>query len=128
MDVFLLYLFTRVDDLRGIATCFSLVGFIGGLSYVLFRAVLMVAGDEFKPGERASMEAGLRAFKWPLIAVIVGVIAVKMIVPSQKDLAIIVGGKLAVEAATSDTAKKVLDLVNGKLDEEIAAIAKAKAK
>jgi hypothetical protein len=118
MDIFLLYLFTRIDELRGLL---DLIAFGGTVLFGagMFIRLMGCPDDEFKPF----------LWTWRLCAVAAGIgLAGKVLVPSQKDLALIVGGKLAIEAAQSPTAKKVYTIVDDMLDEQLAKIAKRKEK
>ena len=103
MDIFILYLFTRLD---AIAFAFGLCTFI---ALLISLAFLM----EEKPA---------RAKKAFIVAV--GMLFLTVLTPTSKDVAIIIAGHYAYEGVTSEqftgTAKKVFDLVNRELDEALA--------
>ena len=95
-EVFLLYLFTRLDAISGFLTIGCFFSFVIGFTAALMHAV------EF--------EISPRLFKWMGVACVVfGLAAV--FVPTQKDMAIIVGGKFAIDAARSPEGKQVRGLV-----------------
>lgn len=112
-EALVLYLFTRVDDIRSLLFGMTLFGTIATAGYFFF--VGMLAEDNGNDG----FEAISRKRPALFIAAIVVLALVRVAVPSQKDLAIIVGGVLAVDAAKSTTAKKLLDLVNVTIDAEL---------
>ena len=110
MEAVLLYLFTRVDVLLTISV---IVIILGGMA-MFFSAI-------FSNIEKGQGPAEILASKWFKTGrnCLIACVAVLVIVPSQRDLAIIVGGTLAVHAAKSDTARKIVDLANQVLDEEL---------
>ena len=111
MDIFLLYLFTRVDAIRGACAFIGFSASIAALSIVMFRSCEM--GEDLADAMRG----------WPkrlLFVVLPAFISAMVLVPSRSDLAIIVGGKLAVDGLQSETAKKVYRIVQDMLDEELA--------
>ncbi len=93
-DVFLLYLFMRLDAIRILA----IVVFVLGLLF-LVPSVLHADDEGWVPGKLKLVK---RAAAVPIIAVIVSVG-----VPSKSEMAIIVGGKIALDAARTDTAREV---------------------
>ena len=117
MDIFLLYLFTRVDSLKEMLTFVLILGGIGGGFLVAFGG-FSYRDDEIK----AFREKWLN--KYLLLTCAMMVLSVAT--PRQKDLAIIIGGHFAIEAAQSGTAKKVYAIVQDVLDEKLAEIAKKK--
>ena len=114
MDIFLLYLFTRVDTLNGM---FFFVAVVGSV-------IIAVASVEAYSSESEPAQIFVKKWRWvPIVAALLLVAT-----PRQKDLAIIVGGHFAIEAAQSDTAKKIYAIVTDTLDEKLAEIAKKRAK
>lgn len=79
--------------------------------------------DEYKQCAIAYKLMTIRLVKYILIPC-----ACLVIIPSQKDATIIAGGWAAKQIATSDKAQelsaKTLDLINGKLDEELGKLKK----
>ena len=109
-EALLLYLFTRVNVLL---TASVVLIALGGMA--------MFIGAMFANIERGHGPSEIFAANWfkTIRNCIIACFVVLIIVPSQRDLAIIVGGTLAVHAAKSDTARKILDLANQVLDEEL---------
>ena len=109
-EALLLYLFTRVDVLIK-----------ASVIAIIFSAMAMFILSMFANMEKGHGSAEIFASTWfkRLRNCIIACFVVLIIVPSQRDLAIIVGGTLAVHAAKSDTARKILDLANQVLDEEL---------
>lgn len=97
-DVLLLYLFTRVNVLLVLATLAMVASAMMCFFIPMYRDI------EF--GERPSAKA-IRA---PLVGMAIAV-SVLLLVPSKSDLAIIIGGKVALDAARSDEAKEIGGLV-----------------
>lgn len=89
MDIFLLYLFTRLDIL---ATGLLL---IASCSAVVFPILVMAKNDGLK--------VSLTLPKWVLAISIIGAV----LVPTQKDALFIVAGTGVLEAAKTDTAKRI---------------------
>lgn len=114
-DVLLLYLFTRLDAICGLLlTIVAAIG-IGGV-YIAHTA----RSDAFileQPVDEGFARLGRRMM---LSAIAASVLLV--LVPSQRDLAIIVGGKVAIDAARSPEAKEigglVLDAIKRQLQEK----------
>ena len=113
MDIFLLYLFTRVDSLHAAFFVITMIG-----SFIIAFGGLALHSD--------SQDGFKFIKKWCWIPIIAALLLVAT--PRQKDLAIIIGGHYAIEAAQSDTAKKIYAIVTDTLDEKVAEIAKKKAK
>lgn len=99
-EVLLLYVFTRLDAAHlllvitiVIAPCFILV-------------MSLVASDHDEFGRKEKEARLLRARNW-----IIGLFAFAaiglVILPTKTDMAIIVGGKLTIDIARSDTAKEI---------------------
>lgn len=119
LEIVVLYLFTRVDDLRfALGWCIALTIVIAAMRAVAIGSK-SDSGDEFNDIRAASW--------WKFVVIFLMFVSMKVAVPSKVDMAIIVGGKLAVDAVRSETAEKVLLLVNETLDEQLASIRKAKA-
>jgi len=95
-DVLLLYLFTRVDVLVTVGIIGAVVTSVIGVAI----CVIHVSDyDEMYPHWRR-LAAALAAF-----------VALAVVVPDQKSLAIIVGGKVALDAARSPEAQEIGGLV-----------------
>lgn len=120
MELFLLYLWTRLDTVQiflyialftSIATSVS-----AGIAYLDNNC--MSFGESYKQAAKTSIDV----FKMSLKAVVGLAIAI-LIIPSQKDAAIIAGGWLTKEIATSKTAQeigsKTLQLIQDRLDFEL---------
>lgn len=117
MDIFLLYLFTRADVVSDVFQFIMFISFV----VMVFAVIFSLTNDKGGAGKTVLLYAkrlALAAVSFCLLY---------MVTPRQKDLAIIVGGHFAIEAAQSDTAKKIYTIVQGALDEQIAEIAKKRA-
>lgn len=114
MDIFLLYLFTRVDALHSAIAGMMIPAILIAVISAGFLTAFRFINDE----ELAKHAIGVKkifiisAIAWVFLG------GMSILVPTQKDLAIIVGGYFTIEAAKSDTTKKVYQLVQGILDEE----------
>lgn len=91
-DVLLLYLFTRLDALIGLGAIGAVMAVVTGFGAMMFYSV---EHDEMYPHWRKHA-AALAAF-----------VALIVITPSKSDMAIIVGGKIALDAARSDTGQEI---------------------
>lgn len=115
MDIFLLYLWTRLDAVAGFAVVALMIIFFG---FVILGIHWAHSDDDFSPKPMA--------IKLAKIAILP--ILILLLVQNQKDAAIIAGGWAVKEGATSDGAKqlssKTFALINGKLDEELAKLKK----
>lgn len=118
MDIFVLYLFTRVDELR------SVINY--GAFLTLFATIITLLMWLFVLDEAPEMIKTCKRWFIGFLVFTTACMSLKVLVPSQKDIAIIVGGHYALQAAQSGTARKILELVEGKLDEEIERIKKPK--
>lgn len=118
MELFLLYLFTRLDPMHG-ALCFLTVApiFVGMGSLIGFSCA---ADFAHSVDERANLHLWRKRLVLLSVVVFFAAGIFKVLLPTQKDLAIIVGGYLAIQAASSEPAKKVYSIVNGLLDEQLA--------
>lgn len=122
MDIFLLYLWTRLDSIQ---TTFAILMVSGGMAMTVL-AVAWGVNSEYE-GDKPKAIA-LKAYLIKIAKYMVAVVIASVIIPSQKDAAIIAGGWAAKQIATSDKAQqistKTFDLINGKLDEELSKLKK----
>ena len=106
-EALLLYLFTRVDVIHGAAVVLLI---LGGAALLLWQMIEHADTGKFPVIQR---------WKWVVLSTL---IATVLFVPRQKDLAIIIGGTYALEAARSPEAKEigglVLDVVRAQLKEK----------
>lgn len=91
-DVLLLYLFTRLDALIGLGVLGAVMAVATGLAAMMFYGI---ENDEMYPHWRKHAVA------------MVAFVALVVITPSKSDMAIIVGGKIALDAARSDTGQEI---------------------
>lgn len=126
MDIFLLYLWTRLDVIEGASFFASIVIAIGLLYSVINFLVnndMIDYGEKYKQAAAAFKSLTIRLTKYLLIP-----LACLVLIPSQKDATIIAGGWAVKQIATSDKAQqistKTFDLINGKLDEELSKLKK----
>ena len=108
-ETFLLYLFTRLDALNTV-----LFVFVFCLAFAAGMAVLAVfiEGAQFKP-LAITTTAALLFFTLLAVAV-----------PTQKDVAIIVGGSMAISAAKSPQAQEIGGLVYDAIKKQLKEAAK----
>lgn len=98
IDIFLLYCWTRLDSIIFLGVFITISAFV--LSFVY-----MVAGNSSytsKAEEDAFHEVKRR---WFYIGIVVLVFSV--LIPTKTDVAVIVGGKLTIDAIKSPTAQEV---------------------
>lgn len=106
-EYFLLYLFSKLDTFQAF--------FVGGalLSTMVFIALLTDLEQENVQKNKPRIAFAKVAF---FVCVVLAVL-----VPNQKEAAMIVGGKMAIDIAKSeavtDLSKKIFAVVNKKLDE-----------
>ena len=111
MDAFLLYLFTRINSVHNLA--------VVGLSITTLSVFVRVILTSVHAGYTKEAEA-IAKLKWgKYIVVACACTSVLLILPSQRDVAIIVGGSLAKDAVLSETGQKIFTLVNSTLDREL---------
>ena len=106
-DILLLYLFTRVDVIQGLLIAIAILG----------GAILLISGLHF--GFELKLVKWWSFVKWKVLPIYVSVLLVSVLVPSQKDLAIIVGGHYAIAAAKSETAEKIKNIIDLTLDKQL---------
>lgn len=112
-ETWILYLFTRVDELKALFRFIIILAALSALFVAFITA--MNASDR---GE-SPWQAAKRLHPGLIVSGLFLLLILQAAVPSQRDLAIIIGGKFAVEAAQSSTAKKLLELVNATIDSEL---------
>lgn len=114
MDIFLLYLWTRLDTFSALST--AVMGF-GFFATALATAIWLA--EDLPLAKTVSIASA---------KVCIGAGIIFLIIPSEKDVAIIAGGWAVKQVATSEGAQqlssKTFALINGKLDEELAKLKK----
>lgn len=104
-DVLLLYLFTRADAISSTFVFMAMASGLGGLLSLMFGSI-----DE----NEKLMSIGKAS-----IAICLAATSVYLVVPDKNDIAIIVGGKYALDVGRSDTGKavagEVLDAIRAQL-------------
>ncbi len=120
-----LWLLISVEKISALFQSFDVLiygGFMGFVA-IAFGCVLLADNtDEFKD----YWNKGVKYRKYAFAAIIVGIISTSFgqIMPTQKEMAIIVGGGTAYNVLTSDQAKQVggkaIQALNMKLDEILA--------
>lgn len=107
-EAFLLYLFTRLDAVKDLWMMFALISaiLVGGTMFGL-----IVVGDE-----------GFKKYLPWTVPLFLTFAILNVVTPSSKDMAIIVGGTMALRAAQTPEAKalggELYDAVMSKLREE----------
>lgn len=113
MDIFLLYLFTRVDFLINSLIVLAVFSGVAAVLSVLIWADTIYEDKRVFWSKKAKMFVWFVLFFWSLA----------LIIPSQKSLAIIAGGYLAFEAVNhpvvSETASKLNTIIQHQLNEQI---------
>lgn len=109
MEIFLLYLWTRLDAIQGLLITASIFLGIGALFSCIFRTF---------PDEVISAKAG--EYTKPLIRWLVVVALIAATVPSKQDALFILAGTGVIEVAKSETAgrlaSKSVQLIEQTLD------------
>lgn len=118
MDIFLLYLWTRLDAITV------------ALSFLLFAGVVTVILSciTWSAKYRKEEQENGKVFTWQVAKYTLILLIALIVIPTQKDAAIIAGGWAVKQVATSEGAQKLSSktfaLINGKLDEELAKLKK----
>ena len=95
-ETLLLYLFTRVDVIHGAAIVLLI---LGGAALFLWQMIERADTGKFPV---------IQLWKWVGLSAL---IAIVLLVPRQKDLAVIIGGAYAIKAARPPEAKEIGGLV-----------------
>lgn len=114
MDILLLYVFTRIDVVGTVAMILAILA--GAITGGCHLAVV----DNYRRENIPIWKTWRK--RWASIAGIA--LGLFILLPTQRDLAMIVGGHLTVRAAQSETARKVYTIIEDLLDAEVAKIAK----
>lgn len=114
-EIFLLYIWTRLDSVTGMLWVVFIATIIVALSgLVVWWLNAGIYDDTGKKGKEVTKRVA------PYLAIIAVLIVV---VPTQKDVAIIAGGWLVKQAASSEFAQeigaKTYSVIMGKLDAEL---------
>lgn len=114
MDIFLLYLFTRLNPLHAALFIVAFLTGIGALVAVI-GCVVTTFDESFEDHRKP-----WRALAKVIVPVFLVVGAVKVLLPTQKDAALILAGYGVIEVAKSDTAgrlaSKSVQLIEQTLD------------
>lgn len=118
MDLLVLWYFAQANAITGTVFGFS---FIFAILGAIFYIAHLVNYNERGPDSRMTCELKKsRNFFGTMFLILVSLC---VLLPDRTGTAIIIGGKLAVNAATSetvtDTTRKILDLVNQELDSRL---------
>lgn len=108
-DLLLLYVWTRLDS----------VNLWSGLALLVVAAVGAMLGFVRITEDDEVYDRHLRRCGWALAILL----AVQLSVPTKRDMAIIVGGKFAIEAARSPEAKEIGSAVRDLVMRELRAAA-----
>ena len=98
-DLFLLYLLTRLNELKCVLTIVSLV------AGVLFGLVALLYGATAAAGDDESSNT-FKKFLWLWKPLTISLL-LNTLLPTQQDVMFIAGGSAVLEAAKSDTAQRV---------------------
>ena len=101
MDIFLLYLFTRVDPLMVFLACSAFALAMAAL-FIYINSDMGSWRDNHREKEIAEKKLAMQFLK----AAIPFVVAL-VVIPSQKDLALILAGYGVIEVAKSETAGRL---------------------
>lgn len=124
MEIFLLYLLMQADSIS------SALGFVSVVTSVIFAGafigVLVTTGNAYEYGpdsehRKEGLARAARIAKWrnKIGCVALPLFIACMLFPSTKTLAVMIGGHYALQAVKSDTAQKLLELVNNELDKAL---------
>lgn len=102
-DIFLLYIWTRLDAVNGVAFGLMLVS---GMAVAICGVTYLMAVDSGYGSDDKSLPMAKRAVSiaWK---VCVGSLAVLLVTPNSKDVVLIMGGSAVLEAARSEPAKRI---------------------
>lgn len=116
---FTLYLITRLDGVNGALSAFTAIGGMGAALLGIFGGLMKMDGGPFDE------EASTKTLGWAkrfFIACLVGAAGL-IFIPTKNDVFFIVGGSALIEAAKTDTAKRIgsksLEAVETWLDENM---------
>lgn len=123
MEWFLIYL---------LVMCESIAALFAGMGFLIILGVVMIIGSTFIAGinasdleefsESLSQPMIKRVRRWGISLFIMGLVmtGVAKLIPTQKDLAIIIGAGVTYQAVTSDTGKRIggkaIELLEQKID------------
>lgn len=108
MDIFLLYLLMQAD-------AFGVVVFLAAVVCGVSAVVCMIAESDSSGDE----EKEFRRWRKRWLNILVCAAIFLAIFPSTKTIAVMVGGHYALEAAKTDTGKKIEKFVNDTLNKAI---------
>jgi len=120
-NYWLLYWFTRLDNVYGLFQAIIAAAVIGGMVIVFF--IIFGSVNPITPGEKEAKAKALGYVHHAVITLLIGIAGVTLL-PTQKDMALIIGGKFAIDAATSPKAEK---MSNALYDAVMAQLKKAAA-
>lgn len=136
MEVFVLWLFTRADSIQNTFNFWSFLSTPCVLIIIICKAILAVSYAECHhdmSGWKDDLinKAVTKFQHWFIFLAIFSTLGY-LITPNKKDIAIIAGGYVLVEASKSsvvtETAKKLNELIQGELDEALNEMKKKKEK
>ena len=116
MEVFLVYLWLKLDIL---IVCATFIAILSGIIGVITpSAVLLADGDSYNP-ERWRAERGLiwKARRNLGLKIFIPFLLFVILVPSSKDTAILVASSVAIDVAKSPEGEKIGKLIRGKANE-----------
>lgn len=129
MELFLLYLWLKLDTLMGIFTGIMVASlimlvftFIAWVIYSIHR--MEDEGDTWVEAKAHPTHRALTKFRNTLVVVAAVTGLIGNLIPTQKETAVLVGGHFALQAAQSPEAAKVVSVLRKKanefLDEQLA--------
>lgn len=105
MDIFLLYLLMQADTIKD---SFVVITFFGGMGTCICLVIGLI--EDIKLLKKAAKVMG---------CIVVPSLIMATLMPSTKTIAVMVGGHYAIEATKTETAKKIMNLVDVTLENAI---------
>jgi hypothetical protein len=113
MDIFILYLLMQANSIKGMFVVITVCLVVGALVSTMIG--------------RIEDDAYMRRLARLCCIAVTPMLIFATLLPSTKTLAVMMGWHYAIEAVKSDTAKKILDLVDLTIDGALSDAKKAKA-
>ena len=119
MDLFLQYVFTRVDTVKQVISFFTICL---PVFYLFLQLVISIHNSEFCQGPEKRIKSFQHIKKVSCLWFML--VFSHIAIPTQKDIMLIVGGKLAIDVVQSpemkETSGKLYKLFQQKIDEQLA--------
>jgi len=124
MEYFLLYLLTSVGKVAVLLKMSGVIFVFAAVFTVMGVLISIIFSDEYGTTLEESIDKFKSAFGKPLKAILIStavLYSIGSILPTERDMALIIGGGVAYQAATSDKGReiggKAVELLMQKVDE-----------